>query len=102
MLVARFLGDAGQFEDAEDLIKLTKSFFGESGPIHLEPAMRGQQWGPITRSTQREKERDRQRNRETRERERKGRYQERERVRERERKTNNTDVWTCVDVCRSV
>ena len=48
MLVARFLGDAGQFEDAEDLIKLTKSFFEESGPIHLEPDMRGQQWGDMS------------------------------------------------------
>jgi len=48
MLVARFLGDAGQFEDAEELIKLTKSFIDESGPIHLEPAMRGQQWGDMS------------------------------------------------------
>ena len=37
-----------QFEDAEDLIKLTKGFFGETGPIHLEPAMRGQQWGDMS------------------------------------------------------
>ena len=97
------MGDAGQFEDAEDLIKLTKSFFGESGPIHLEPAMRGQQWGPITHSTQRERERDTDREIEKRDREReRGISRASESERERERTKNKTDVWTCVDVCRCV
>ena len=48
MLVARFLGDAGQFEDAEDLIKMTKGFLGESGPLSHQPAMRGQQLGDMS------------------------------------------------------
>eukprot|EP00291_Cryptomonas_curvata_P003159 CAMPEP_0172198152 /NCGR_PEP_ID=MMETSP1050-20130122/27914_1 /TAXON_ID=233186 /ORGANISM="Cryptomonas curvata, Strain CCAP979/52" /LENGTH=1062 /DNA_ID=CAMNT_0012874913 /DNA_START=148 /DNA_END=3333 /DNA_ORIENTATION=- len=47
MLVARFLGDAGQFEDAEELINKTRGFLGESGAAMMGPAVRGQQFGDM-------------------------------------------------------
>jgi len=48
MVVARFLGDAGQFEDAEDLIKRTRGFLDDSGPFHMGTAARRQQWGDMS------------------------------------------------------
>jgi len=30
------------------LAHASQSFIGESGPIHFEPAMRGQQWGDMS------------------------------------------------------
>eukprot|EP00292_Cryptomonas_paramecium_P033697 CAMPEP_0113694008 /NCGR_PEP_ID=MMETSP0038_2-20120614/20014_1 /TAXON_ID=2898 /ORGANISM="Cryptomonas paramecium" /LENGTH=968 /DNA_ID=CAMNT_0000616209 /DNA_START=50 /DNA_END=2952 /DNA_ORIENTATION=- /assembly_acc=CAM_ASM_000170 len=47
MLVARFLGDAGQFEDAEELINRTRGFLGESGALMMGTAVRGQQFGDM-------------------------------------------------------
>lgn len=35
MVVARFLGDAGQFEDAEDLIRKTRGFLDDTGPFQM-------------------------------------------------------------------
>jgi len=41
-IVARFLGDAGQFEDAEELIQVTQGFLGEAGPFKMGSAARQQ------------------------------------------------------------
>ena len=50
MLVARFLGDAGQFQDAEELIQLAKTFVGDSGPFSMEmgSVLRIQQRGDMS------------------------------------------------------
>jgi len=50
MLVARFLGDAGQFQDAEELIQLAKTFVGDSGPFKAEmgSVLRVQQRGDMS------------------------------------------------------
>lgn len=44
-VVARFLGDAGQFEDAEELMKMTRGFLDEAGPFMMGGAARRQLWG---------------------------------------------------------
>jgi hypothetical protein len=41
-IVARFLGDAGQFEDAEELIQVTQDFLGDAGPFKMGSAARQQ------------------------------------------------------------